>query len=57
MGFVMGLAEDVTVLNFGRLLVQGPPEAVRADRCVVEAYLGHKVAARLAVTAAAARSA
>ena len=48
MGFVMGLAEDVTVLNFGRRIFGGRPEAVRAEPAVIEAYLGAKVAARLA---------
>ena len=48
MGFVMGLAEDVTVLNFGRRIFAGPPAAVRAEPAVIEAYLGPRVAARLA---------
>ncbi len=48
MGFVMGLAEEVTVLNFGRRIFAGPPAAVRGEPAVVEAYLGAKVAARLA---------
>ena len=48
MGFVMRLADSVTVLSFGRKLFQGPPEAARADPAVIEAYLGHRLAARLA---------
>jgi len=48
MGFVMQLSEHVTVLNFGRRIFAGTPEAVRAAPAVIEAYLGHKVAARLA---------
>ena len=47
LGFVMGLAEEVTVLNFGRRIFAGPPAAVRGEPAVVEAYLGAKVAARL----------
>ena len=47
MKFVMGLSDSVTVLNFGRRIFHGPPAAARADRAVIEAYLGHKVAARL----------
>ncbi len=57
MGFVMGLAEDVTVLNFGRRIFGGTPEAVRAEPRVVEAYLGPRVAARLAAAHEAAGTA
>jgi branched-chain amino acid transport system ATP-binding protein len=52
MGFVMGLSDTVTVLNFGRLICHGPPGAVRQERAVIEAYLGQKVADRLAARAA-----
>jgi branched-chain amino acid transport system ATP-binding protein len=52
MGFVMGLSDSVTVLNFGRLICHGTPEAVRQERTVIEAYLGQKVADRLAARAA-----
>jgi ABC-type branched-subunit amino acid transport system ATPase component len=37
---VMQLAERVVVLNFGRVLAEGPAETVMRDEAVVEAYLG-----------------
>lgn len=48
MGFVMDISDVVTVLNFGRRIFEGPPAAVRSEPAVIEAYLGPKVAARLA---------
>jgi len=38
---VMSLADRVIVLNDGHKVADGPPEQVRADRTVLEAYLGH----------------
>jgi branched-chain amino acid transport system ATP-binding protein len=40
MSVVGQLADRVTVLQAGRILVEGPYETVRADARVVEAYLG-----------------
>jgi len=53
MGFVMGLADDVTVLNFGRRIFSGRPAAAREDPTVVEAYLGHASAPAARVEARA----
>jgi branched-chain amino acid transport system ATP-binding protein len=39
---VMQLAKTVAVLDRGRLLVEGHPEAVRNDQRVIEAYLGRR---------------
>jgi branched-chain amino acid transport system ATP-binding protein len=40
MRFVMGLCDDIAVLNFGRVIASGTPDAVRSNPQVVEAYLG-----------------
>jgi neutral amino acid transport system ATP-binding protein len=40
MDFVMGLCDQVTVLDYGTAVVTGPPDVIRSDHRVLDAYLG-----------------
>jgi branched-chain amino acid transport system permease protein len=40
MSLIRRVCDNVVVLNFGRKIAEGPPDAIRLDRQVVEAYLG-----------------
>jgi len=43
MRFVMGLCERIVVLDHGEEIANGPPEAIRNNPKVIEAYLGEAV--------------
>jgi branched-chain amino acid transport system ATP-binding protein len=44
MNVVFNLCDQISVLVYGEVIASGPPEAVRANRAVQEAYLGEEVA-------------
>jgi ABC-type branched-subunit amino acid transport system ATPase component len=43
MDFVMGLCHEITVLDSGTVVATGPPEEIRANPRVLDAYLGTEV--------------
>ena len=43
MKFVMGLADKVVVIEFGKKIAEGTPDEVKSDKRVINAYLGGTV--------------
>ena len=41
MDFVKKIAHKVTVMHQGKILAEGPMDAVQADPKVIDVYLGH----------------
>ena len=40
MGVVMDISDNVVVLDYGKIIADGPPDEVRANQDVIDAYLG-----------------
>jgi len=50
MALVMGIADHVLVLDFGRVIAQGTPSVVQANPDVIKAYLGEEFGEKVADT-------
>jgi branched-chain amino acid transport system ATP-binding protein len=48
MPMVMGVSDRIVVLNYGRIIAEGSPAAIRENPEVIRAYLGQAAAKRAA---------
>ena len=43
MELIMGISDEVVVLNYGKIISEGPPSKIKNDRNVIDAYLGEEI--------------
>ena len=46
MNLVMGICEDICVLNFGKIIAKGTPDEIQRNPAVIEDYLGKQKEAK-----------